>query len=63
MESTSSIKIDPRASPPVVSTTVKDFQNSLRIAVKYFIWLLFQKTCFNAYTVENDQIIPNFPGM
>ena len=39
-ESTSGIKIDPRSSPPNVSTTGKDFQDSSRIAVKYFIWML-----------------------
>ena len=64
IESTSGIKIDPRASSPIVSRTGKDFQNSLRITVKYLIWLLLRKTCgINAYTIENDQIIPNFPGM
>ena len=63
-ESTSGIKIDPRASPPNVSTTGKDFQDSSRAATKYFIWLLLQKMYgTNAYTIENNQIIPNFSGM
>ena len=35
MESTSGIKIDSRATPPNVSTTGKDFQDSSRIADKY----------------------------
>ena len=63
-ESTSGIKIDPRPTPPIVSTTRKDFQDSSRIAIKYLIWLLLRMTPgISAYTIENDQIIPNFPGI
>ena len=63
-ESTSDIKIDPRARPQNVSTASKDFQDSSRIAVKYFIWLLYKRySGINAYIIENDQIIPNFPGI
>ena len=62
-ESTRGINIDPRASLPNFSTTGKDFQDSSRITVKYFIWLLLWQTYgVNAYTIENDQIIPNFLG-
>ena len=56
----SDIKIDRRASPPNVSTTGKDFQDFLGIAVKYFIWLLLRETYgINAYTIENNQIMLN----
>ena len=64
IESTSGIKINPRASPPIVSTTGKEFQNSSQIAVKYLTLLLLRKTCgINAYTIKNDETMPNFPGM
>ena len=54
-ESTSGIKIDPRATPPNVSTTGKHFQDSSRIAVKYSTWLLLRQAYeINAYTIEND---------
>ena len=58
------INIDPRASLPNFSATDKDFQDSSRITVKYFIWLLLRQTYgINAYTIANDQIIPSLPGM
>ena len=43
-ESKRDIKIDPRASPPNVSTTGKEFQDYPQIAIKYFIWLLLRQT-------------------
>ena len=50
--------IDPRASPPNVSTTGQNFQDSSRIAVKYFVCVVITTDIWNQCLRNRER--PNY---